>query len=88
MTLAYRKNHVLKVINAFQQEAWVASVESFLNTLLQQNKAYLYASPLIQHLDVATLMTEQNYQKAKVVALFGALEEDEPFESLLNDLSV
>ncbi len=87
MTLEYRKHHLLQIIQTFQQEDWIISIEDFINNLLQNNKAYLYAKPLQKSIDIASLIQEQNYQQEHIIPLFGALEEDVPFETLLNDLS-
>jgi hypothetical protein len=86
-TLEDRKAHLLQIIQSLPQEAWVSSVERFVNELLRQDKAYLYARPWSAKLNLAALAREQNYQKANLATLFGALEEDEPFEELRQELS-
>ncbi len=86
-TLAYRKTELLKLINSWQQEAWIQQLESFIKNLLEQNKAFLYAKPLLNRLDQALLIQKQGYQTANIVGLFGLLSTVEPFEDLLNDLS-
>jgi hypothetical protein len=87
-TLQDRRTHILQVIAALQQEALIQSIENFLQTLLQNNKALLYAKPLSPTLNLNAIIHSQNYQTANVVTLFGALEDDEPFGNLLNDLSL
>lgn len=87
-TLQDRRTHILHVIATLQQEAWIQSIETFLQTLLQNNKALLYAKSLSPTLNLTSLIHSQNYQTANVITLFGALQDDEPFENLLNDLSL
>jgi len=86
MLIEQRKSRITALLDKIAEDKILAYFEDLLYKIVQESAILRYAKPLKDKINLSLLIQSQNYKTENVLALYGVLDDDEPFEELLKEL--